>query len=403
MLTIQLPTSTGIEPYTLTGLHAPHRRANLAFNRTVFAAAHVVADPLRQHDPWDGVPAIDWDATLRFREHLWALGFAVAEAMDTAQRGMGLDWAIARELIQRSTRHAKTIPGARIACGVGTDQLPPATHVTLAQVQRAYLEQLEVVEREAGQAIVMASRALARCARTPQDYMDTYTRVIGQASKPVILHWLGDMFDPALSGYWGSSSLEDACETVLHILHANASKVDGIKMSLLDPKWELWMRARLPVGVKMYTGDDFHYADLMAGDTNGYSDGLLGIFDAIAPVASAALAELAAGRPRAFKQLLDPTVALSREIFKAPTQHYKAGVVFLAWLNGHQSHFNMVAGLQSARDVMHYTRVFKLADQCAALQDPEFAVARMQSFLTINVGLTTPNPIIYDGPAALHI
>ncbi len=387
MLSLHLPDANGLSLYTLSGRSAPARPASVQFNRTVFAAAHVVIDPLRTRDPWDAQPAVDWDSTLRFREHLWSLGFEVAEAMDTAQRGMGIDWPIARELIQRSIRHAKTIPGAGLASGVGTDHLAPGANVSLDDVQRAYLEQLEVVEREGGRTIMMASRALVRCARGPQDYAKVYAHVLGQASQPVILHWLGDMFDPALAGYWGSADLEQACETVLQIINDNAARIDGIKVSLLDTKWELLLRNRLPAGVKMYTGDDFNYAELIAGDAQGHSHGLLGIFDAIAPVASSALAELAAGRVDTFKSLLDPTVALSREIFRAPTRHYKAGVVFLAWLNGHQSHFSMAAGLQSARDVVHYARVFQLADQCGVLQDPELAAARMKSYLSIHCGL----------------
>lgn len=387
MTILRLPQPGGSFPYTLSGKSAPAAMPQPRFNRSVYAAAHVVIDPLRSTEPWDGQPAIDWDATLHFREHLWSLGLQVAEAMDTAQRGMGINWPIARELIQRSIRHARTIAGAGLACGVGTDQLEPSAAVTLDGVARAYLEQLEVVEREGGQAIVMASRALARCARGPEDYAEIYGRIIGQASQPVILHWLGDMFDPALAGYWGSRDIAQALDTVAGIIAAHAGRIDGIKISLLDPVWELRLRQRLPAGVKMYTGDDFHYAELIRGDAQGFSHGLLGIFDAIAPVACAALSALAQGDEARFQALLDPTVALSREIFKAPTRHYKAGVVFLAWLNGHQSHFSMAAGLQSARDALHYAKVFTLADQAGALQDPELAAARMQAWVELHCGL----------------
>jgi len=358
-----------------------------AFNRTVYAAAHVVVDPFATVDPWDASPSIDWDSTLAFREHLWSLGFKIAEAMDTAQRGMGVDWPVARELIQRSLRHARTVPGADLACGAGTDQLAAGPDVTLAQVEAAYREQIGVVEAEGGRVILMASRALARCARSPDDYLSLYGRLLRDVSQPVVLHWLGEMFDPALSGYWGSNDLATALATVATLIRDNADRVDGIKVSLLDAKWELELRRRLPAGVKMYTGDDFNYAELMAGDAQGHSHGLLGIFDPIAPVAAVALGELAAGNVARFRELLDPTVALSREIFRAPTRHYKAGVVFLAWLNGHQPHFSMAAGLQSARGAAHYARVFELVDQCGVLSDPELACRRMQAFLSVSAGI----------------
>ncbi|ABM59298.1 dihydrodipicolinate synthase family protein [Verminephrobacter eiseniae] len=356
------------------------------FNRSVYAAAHVVVDPWATVDPWDAAPVIDWDSTLAFREHLYRLGFKVAEAMDTAQRGMGLDWPVARELIQRSIGHARAV-GGELACGVGTDQLAPGPQVSLAQVEAAYREQLGVVEAEGGRVILMASRALARAANGADDYHALYGRILNDCSQPVILHWLGPMFDPALAAYWGSADLATALETVARLIADNAAKVEGIKVSLLDARWELELRRRLPPGVKMYTGDDFNYAELMAGDEAGHSHGLLGIFDPIAPVAAVALAQLAAGRPREFRQLLDPTVALSREIFRAPTRHYKAGVVFLAWLNGHQAHFSMAAGLSSARGPVHYAKLFELADACGVLSNPELALARMKQFLSVNCGI----------------
>jgi len=358
------------------------------FNRTVFAAAHVVVDPLATIDPWDASPKVDWDRTLAFRDYLYSLGFKVAEAMDTAQRGMGVDWSVARELIQRSLRHARTVPGADLACGVGTDQLAAGPDVTLAQVEAAYREQLEVVEAEGGSAILMASRALVRCARSADDYLALYGRLLADTSKPVVLHWLGEMFDPALRGYWGTSNITTALDTVARLVNDNASRVEGIKVSLLDAKWELDLRRRLPAGVKMYTGDDFNYAELMAGDAHGHSHGLLGIFDPIAPVAAVALGELAAGRTERFRELLDPTVTLSREIFRAPTRHYKAGVVFLAWLNGHQDHFSMAGGLQSARGAAHFAKLFELADACGVLIDPELAVLRMKRYLSVACGIS---------------
>ena len=357
------------------------------FNRTVYAAAHVVVDPLRMRDPWDAAPAIDWDSTLAFREHLWRHGFKIAEAMDTSQRGMGVDWPTARELIVRSVAHARTIPGADLACGAGTDQLQVTGETTLADVRAAYLEQIEAVEAAGGRIILMASRGLAAAARNADDYKRIYGDLLRQCRGKVILHWLGEMFDPALRGYWGPSDLPTAMETVLDIIAANAERVEGIKVSLLETKWETAMRARLPAGVKMYTGDDFNYGELIAGDGKHISHGLLGIFDPIAPVAAAALAKLAAGDEAAYQRIIAPTVPLGREIFRAPTRHYKAGVVFLAWLNGHQDHFSMAGGLQSARDVTHYARVFQLADACGALQQPELAVARMKKFLDVHAGI----------------
>lgn len=356
------------------------------FNRDVYAAAHVVIDPWRTADPWDPAPAVDWDATLAFREHLYRLGFKVAEAMDTSQRGMGVDWPTARELIVRSLRHARSC-GGELACGVGTDQLAAGPAVTLAEVEAAYREQFAVVEGEGGSAILMASRALVQAARGPDDYLAVYGRLLAEAGQPVILHWLGDMFDPALHGYWGSRSIPAALDTVTTLIRDNGAKVAGIKVSLLDPDWEIELRRRLPPGVRMYTGDDFNYAELIAGDGDRHSHGLLGIFDAIAPVAALALGELARGDEARFRALLDPTVALSREIFRAPTRFYKAGVVFLAWLNGHQAHFSMAGGMQSARGVAHYARVFELADACGALADPELACARMREWLAVNAGV----------------
>lgn len=385
---IQLPQQDGsLLNYRMKAQPIRPQAGAQAFNRTVYAASHVVIDPLATRDPWDGSPCVDWDATLAFREHLWSLGFKVAEAMDTAQRGMGLDWPVARELIQRSIRHARGIPGADLACGVGTDQLIISEHTRLADVEAAYREQLAVVEGEGGRAILMASRGMARCAKGPDDYIALYGRLLRDTSQPVILHWLGEMFDPALRGYWGSPDLSGALDTVATLIRENAKHVEGIKVSLLDAKWELELRRRLPVGVKMYTGDDFNYAELMAGDASGYSHGLLGIFDPIASVAAVALGELAAGRVERFRDILDPTVALSREIFRAPTRHYKAGVVFLAWLNGHQSHFSMVAGVQSARGAAHYAKLFELADQSGVLNDPELACRRMASYLSVACGV----------------
>jgi hypothetical protein len=384
---IRLPQSDGsLKRYAVKASPVRPQQPLRAFNRTVYAAAHVVIDPFATVDPWDASPIVDWDTTLAFREHLYKLGFKVAEAMDTAQRGMGVDWPVARELIQRSLRHARSV-GGDLACGAGTDQLIAGPEVTLADVEAAYREQLGVVEAEGGRVILMASRALARCARGADDYLSLYGRLLRDVSRPVILHWLGEMFDPALEGYWGSNDLATALDTVARLIGDNASKVEGVKVSLLDAKWELALRRRLPVGVKMYTGDDFNYAELIAGDESSHSHGLLGIFDPIAPVAAAALAELAAGNAQQFRNLLDPPVALSREIFRAPTRHYKAGVVFIAWLNGQQDHFSMAAGLQSARGAAHFAKVFELADQSGVLCDPELAVLRMKRYLSVFCGI----------------
>lgn len=351
--------------------------------RTVYAAAHVVADPLKLQEPWR-VPAVDWDATLAFRRHLWGLGFKIAEAMDTSQRGMGLDWPNAAELIARSLAEAKATPGADLACGAGTDQLDPNAACSLDDVIRAYEEQIGHVEKHGGKIILMASRALCRVAKGPDDYLSVYGRLIRQTRGKVILHWLGEMFDPALAGYWGSRTFKPAMETVLTLIREHAAKIDGIKISLLDAGKEIEMRRLLPEGVVMYTGDDFNYAELIAGDEKGFSHGLLGIFDPIAPAAAAAFAKLEAGDRAGFHAILDPTVALSRRLFEAPTQHYKCGVVFLAWLNGFQDHFRMVGGAESARGILHYADLFRLADQSGLFFDPELATRRMAQLCALN-------------------
>ncbi|MFH8450484.1 dihydrodipicolinate synthase family protein [Streptomyces fungicidicus] len=345
-------------------------------SRTVFSAAHVVADPYADTTP-DSPAAVDWDATLAFRRHLWSHGLGVAEAMDTAQRGMGLDWAGAAELIRRSAAEAKAV-GGRIACGVGTDQI---TGGTLAEVRAAYEEQLAVVEESGAQAILMASRALAATAQGPDDYLEVYGHLLRQAAEPVVLHWLGPMFDPALEGYWGSSDLDAATDTFLEVIAAHPDKVDGIKVSLLDARREVDLRRRLPQGVRCYTGDDFNYPELIAGDEQGFSHALLGIFDPLGPLAAEAVRVLDTGNTEGFRALLDPTVELSRHLFRAPTRFYKTGVVFLAWLAGHQSHFTMVGGLQSARSLPHFARAYELADGLGLFPDPKLAEERMRTLL----------------------
>ncbi|CAL9557731.1 dihydrodipicolinate synthase family protein [Streptomyces sp. Tu 3180] len=347
-------------------------------SRTVFSAAHVVADPYADTTP-DSPAAVDWDATLAFRRHLWSHGLGVAEAMDTAQRGMGLDWAGAAELIRRSAAEARSV-GGRIACGVGTDQI---TAGTPAEVRAAYEEQLALVEESGAQAIVMASRALAAAASGPEDYLEVYGHLLRQASEPVILHWLGPMFDPALEGYWGSSDLDTATDTFLEVIAAHPDKVDGIKVSLLDARREVDLRRRLPRGVRCYTGDDFNYPELIAGDEQGFSHALLGVFDPLGPLAAEAVRVLDTGDVKGFRGLLDPTVELSRHLFRAPTRFYKTGVVFLAWLAGHQTHFTMVGGLQSARSLPHFARAYELADGLGLFPDPKLAEERMRNLLAL--------------------
>lgn len=384
MTTLMLPVADGrLEPFR-PGAPSPFATTHAGtFPRTVYAAAHVVADPVALTNAWQ-TPAVDWDATLAFRRHLWGLGFKIAEAMDTSQRGLGLDWAGAKELITRSLREAATIPGADLACGAGTDQLDPNAARSLDDVVRAYEEQIGHVEAEGGRIILMASRALCRVAKGPDDYLAVYSRLIRQTRGKVILHWLGEAFDPALAGYWGSDAFEPAMNTVLTLIRDHADKVDGIKISLLDAQKEVTMRRLLPAGVVMYTGDDFNYAELIAGDAQGYSHGLLGIFDPIAPAAAAAFDRLAAGDRAGFHAILDPTVTLSRRLFEAPTQYYKCGVVFLAWLNGFQPHFRMVGGAESARGIVHYADLFRLADSARLLIDPGLATHRMRTLLALN-------------------
>lgn len=389
--TLKLPTASGaLETYTLSGRTPVQPPANRPpFNRIAYSAAHVVADPRAAVDPWLGC-AIDWDATIAYRQRLWSLGLGVAEAMDTAQRGMGLDWPTSLELIRRSLDAAKDTPGAFVASGCGTDHLAPEACRSVDDVIAAYETQMESIEALGGKLIVMASRALARVAKGPLDYARVYDRVLSQAREPVVLHWLGEMFDPALAGYWGSADTDAAMDTALGVIAAHAGKVDGIKISLLDKDKEIAMRRRLPPGVRMYTGDDFNYAELIEGDgvgeaaTQRHSDALLGIFDAIAPAASAALAALAEGDSARFHAILGPTVPLSRHIFQAPTRFYKTGVVFMAWLNGHQSHFTMVGGQQSARSLRHFAELFRLADAAGLLEQPDLAAGRMRTLLALH-------------------
>jgi len=334
--------------------------------RRVFAAAHVVGDG----------PRIDWDATLAFRHHLWAHGLGVADAMDTAQRGAGLDWPAARELICRTASEAS----GDLVVGVGTDQLPPGP-ATLPDIVAAYEEQLAVAVEAGVQPVLMCSRALADTARGADDYSFVYGRLLDQLDGTALLHWLGPMFDPALAGYWGSSDLDQATASVLELINAHVGKVDGIKISLLDAEREVAIRRSLPVGVRLYTGDDYNYPDLIAGDADGHSDALLGVFDPLAPVAAAALRCLDEGDLAGFHARLDPTVELARHLFAAPTQHYKTGVVFLAWLNGHQDRFTMLANAQTLRSREHLAELARLAGSAGVLTRPDRAAALGREYL----------------------
>ena len=383
---LTLPTYDGtLAPYALQGTPLIPRAPRVALTRTAFAAAHVISDPLAERSPWDTRPAVDWDATLAFRVGLWDQGLGLAEAMDTAQRGMGVDWATARELITRTMRAAKAHPLApRVACGAGTDHVALADLRDAAAITAAYETQAEVIEAAGGQLILMASRAFTAIEADESTYHTVYRHLIDGARDPVVLHWLGDMFDPALAGYWGSHDVATASDFVLRLIAENPAKVDGIKISLLNQAHEEAFRARLPAGVRLYTGDDFNYADLIAGDGAHYSHALLGIFAAIAPAASQALEALALGDLPTYHRLLAPTVPLSREIFKAPTRFYKAGIAFLSWLNGTQRHFIMPAGLQSSREITHYAEVFRLADQAGLLTNPDLAQHRMATLLALH-------------------
>jgi hypothetical protein len=380
-LTLNLPSASGtMDSYRLQGTPLDVRAPARPFNRIAYSAAHVVADPLRAGE-LNAEPAIDWERTLDYRRYLIKQGLGIAEAMDTAQRGMGLPWHSALELITRTIEGTRDIPGASIASGCGTDHVALNSITNCDQVIQAYAEQLEAVQRVGGRIILMASRALARVARTPDDYRRVYREVLAMCDQPVILHWLGEMFDPELAGYWGTKDYEGAARVCLDVIGASVDRVDGIKISLLDDATDISFRRQLPPTVKMYTGDDFNYPSLIAGDEAGYSHALLGIFDAIAPAASQALDALAANDLDTFHTLLSPTVPLSRHIFRAPTQYYKTGVVFLAYLNGFQDHFFMLGGHHGMRPPAYLADVFRLADQAGLLRDPENAIARMRKVM----------------------
>ena len=380
---LRLPAADGrLSPYTLSNAAQFPDRVTRKLNRVALAAAHVVADPNADIDPWLQA-APDWERTIAYREYLWDLGLGVAEAMDTAQRGMGLDWKMALELVKRSVAAARGREGAVVFSGAGTDHLDLAKTHSLDDVIAAYEEQIAAIEGVGGRIILMASRALVRAARSADDYGKVYQRVLAQVRRPVIIHWLGDMFDPALAGYWGTRDLDKAMDTAVTIINASAARIDGVKISLLDKDREIAMRRRLDKKVKMYTGDDFNYAELIAGDQLGYSHALLGIFDAIAPAAAASLSALADGKVDKFHAILAPTVPLSRHIFREPTRFYKTGVVFMAYLNGHQDHFTMVGGQESARSTLHLAELFRLADKAGLFRDPERAAQRMKAVMAV--------------------
>lgn len=375
-LSLNLPNpDKSIGRYILSGMPVQPGSSSRFFSRTAFAAGHVVVDPLAMNDPWNQ-SKIDWDRTLAFREYLWSLGLGIAEAMDTAQRGMGFHWPDALELIRRTCAAAGR--DHLVVSGCGTDQLAPEDARSLDDVRRAYEEQIGAIEAVGGRIVLMASRALVRVAKGPDDYLRIYRPLLRQVEEPVVLHWLGEMFDPSLAGYWGHSDVDDAMDLVCGLIAENEAKIDGIKISLLDAKHEIKLRRRLPKSVKMYTGDDFNYVELIAGDGQGYSHALLGAFDSIAPAASAALERLGAEDLDGYRKILQPTEAFSRHLFASPTQFYKTGVVFIAYLNGHQDHFTMAAGLESARSTQHLAELFRLADRSGILRDPDLAVRRMR-------------------------
>lgn len=382
---LNLPKADGsLEAFAITREPLVPRAPKHAFNRVAFAAAHVVSDPLAERNPWTDRPAVDWEASLAFRRGLWDQGLGLAEAMDTAQRGMGVDWQTARELIARTMAEARAHSlKPRVACGAGTDHKTLAELPDLDAIIAAYEHQMEAIEAEGGQLILMATRALPAIGAAPGDYRRVYDRLLSQAKDPVVLHWLGDMFDPALAGYWGSRDIAAASDAVLALIEAHPGRVDGIKISLLDQAHEESFRARLPAGVKLYTGDDFNYAALIAGDGKHHSHALLGAFTAIAPAAAQALEALAGGDRAGYDALMEPTIPLSREIFRAPTQFYKAGIAFLAWLNGGQRHFIMPAGFQSSRPIIHYAQLYRLAAAAGLLTRPDPAEARMRQLLAV--------------------
>lgn len=383
MVTLRLPVKDGpLTPFTLSEPKDFGPPPTKPLARIALAAPHIVSNPLSHTNPWID-PVVAWDDTLKYRRYLWSLGLGVAEAMDTAHRGSGLTWPTALKLIDLSVSESKDFPGAVLFSGAGTDHLEPTDARGIDDVIAAYDLQCSSIEKVGGRIVLMASRALARVATSPDDYAKVYETVLGRVKQPVIIHWLGEMFDTQLAGYWGKAEAREAMKVCLEVLAANAGKVEGIKMSLLDKQLEIDMRKKLPKGVAMFTGDDFNYPELIEGDGKQFSHALLGIFDPIAPAVTAALGALTAGDSFTYHEVLDPTVALARHIFRAPTQYFKTGVVFMAYLNGHQPHFIMMGGQQSAHSLPYLADVFRLADAAGLLSDPERAAARMKTVLKL--------------------
>ncbi|MDO0929590.1 dihydrodipicolinate synthase family protein [Streptomyces sp. TG1A-8] len=380
MSIIFLPSADGsIGRHILGEPEALPTHADPSTSRLAYAAAHIVADPLRA-DATGGPDQIDWDATLHLRHRLWDLGLGVAEAMDTAQRGMGLDWPAARELARRTVAEART-RGAKVVVGIATDQLP-AEADDLSTVRDAYLEQLSEIEGLGGEVVLMASRNLVRAASGPEDYVSVYDAVLKHATRPVVLHWLGEMFDPALAGYWGHSDPLKAMDVVTDLITAHAGTVRGIKMSLLDADLEGELRRRLPAGVHLFTGDDYHYTDLIAGDGHHHSDALLGAFAVVGRHAAAALARLDAGDEPGFREILAPTEPLSQLVFAAPTRFYKIGVAWLSYLNGAQDHFRMIGGFETGRSLGHLGDLVRAADATGYFTDPDFTARRAAAYFS---------------------
>lgn len=350
-------------------------------SRVAYAAAHVVPRIMAENVP--GHPAdIDWDATLAFRRHLWSWGLGVADAMDTAQRNMGLDWQATTELIQRSALEAASVDGALVV-GINTDHIPDPM-ISLDGVIAAYLEQLDVAEAAGAGIVLMASRHLARAADSAADYERVYREVLSRANTPVILHWLGEAFDADLAGYFGSSDIPTASVTVNRIIEENIGAIRGVKMSLLNVDAEIAVRSRLPKGATLFTGDDFNYVGLIRGDGVLHSDALLGAFAAMAPNASAAIQALDSNHVKEYERILAPTEILARQIFSTPTPYYKTGIAFLAWLNGHQQSFQMIGGLHSARSLPHLSEIIRLANAAHALEKPDLAATRWGMMLSLN-------------------
>lgn len=375
---VTLDSAGRTEPYELSAAPAFTRPIGPLRARTAYAAAHVVPRVAAENVP--GAPAdIDWDATLAFRRHVWSWGLGVADAMDTAQRNMGLDATATRELITRSAAEARASGGALVV-GVNTDHIDDEV-ITLQQVIDGYVEQLQFAEDQGAGTVLMASRHLARAASSAADYERVYREVLARAGAPVVLHWLGEAFDPQLAGYFGGPDVDAEIDTVIRIMTENVHRVRGIKMSLLDAGHEITVRSRLPRGTTLFTGDDFNYVSLIEGDGERHSDALLGAFAAVAPNASAAIQALDAGDAVEYRRILGPTEELARHVFTAPTYFYKTGVAFLSWLNGHQPAFGMVGGLHSARSLPHLSRLIRLADRAGALEHPELAARRWSALL----------------------